>query len=575
MNNETNSGDNLSQNNNMNQAVPSSEPNLVPNEQPVPNAEPIPNGQAMPNVEPIPNGQAMPNVEPIPNGQAVPSTEPNLVPNEKPMPNIEPTPNGQAMPNIEPSTVIPNLQSLDSTGAFSVNKESIMPNDNTAYGMEKVDITEKKKKNKLLFIILAIILLIAGMVGFYFIYNNPTKVFNNAIDFVTGKATSALKESDYDKSLNDLRLKFNTNAEGFDQLASYTYGIKGGLDSDDKKLEGKLYMVDQNNKEYSFSGYVKADKIYALLSSYDKLIYWDNVDNSDLGEIFDGISKTKSDDSIYLVNFISSSLKKNLNKKNFSRSYSSMVVNGKKVSAFKNSYVMDEKDNSRIVKAIWNDISNDKKALKIVLNMTGLKKAELDELYDKDSSDVEKTTYSIYTDLFGNIVGYDTENKDNNNFSYYKNKDDFSIVSDNIFVDGVKKNGKLEVTVKRDKKQIGTLSFDKLSENEVVFNYNISSESNQGYKGKVNYKKNTKNNEISGVLNISVDDGSNTYEFNFDFVSKKNAKIADIDESQAVKLTDQEKEKVLQDFFTSLSKTPLGGLFGMMGNSQEIDYSSY
>ena len=451
-----------------------------------------------------------------------------------------------------------------------------------AYLKQPVKVTEKKKR-KIPLIVLIIILLLAGGFTTYFMLISPQKIFNKAIDKTENEFYNYLDEFDMNNSLTDVSLKINSDNKELEQFTKYKYGFKGGVDSSKKSLEGKIYMLDDKNKEYSASGFMKNSSLYILLSSFDKLIYIDSAEKDEYKNFFEGIENVKKEDEKYLVKVAFASLKRNLNKDNFLKSSANIKVNNKNVKVTKNSYKLTEKENKRIEKAITQDLYNDEKASKIIMNLTGMSKEELkEELKNEEyiNNNSNDTTYiNIYTNFFGKAIGYDIQTNDKRNASFYQNGNEFDISINDEYnpyhIVGIKKGKKMNVAIKDENKEIVTLNFDKFSKNNISFEYDTKNFLENHYTGKVTYIKTSKKNELVSKFYIKMSDQKNNYEINVDLNKTSNSKIADIDETQAVKLTDEEFSKVMQDFIASLSETPLGSIFTGFTSNDVIDYSEY
>ena len=514
------------------------------------------------------------NVNPTP-------TDTNLNQNVNPNPvsaninqNVNPTPTDT---NLD-QNVNPNQNNGQPNEQISPTQQNIDP----AYLKQPVKVTEKKKNNLPIIILASVLILIVGFI-IYIITNTPQKQFNNLISKAETLINNYLDEANLDKSLSEVNVKINTDNKALEQFSKYTFGFKSGIDSDEKNIEGKIYMKDDKNKEYSIAGYLKKSKIYILLSSYDKLIHFNDAEESDYKEIFEGLEKTKTEDLKYLIKVSSSSLKKNLNKDNFSKKSETIIVNNKKIKATKNTYKINTKESDRINKAILKDLYNDEKACKILINLTGKTKEELKEEIESNInnySDNEDSYISIYSNFFGKILGYSIEDNNKEGIYYYNNNGNFDTTIKTgyttSYINGIKKGKNLNVVIKQDNKELATLDFDKFSKNEISFNYNIKNELELNYKGKVSYKKTNKKNEQTASLNISINDQKNNYEIILNSNKKKNSKIAEIDENQAVNLSDEEMAKVMQDFITSLSETPLGAMFTSFNDvDEDFNYELY
>ena len=464
---------------------------------------------------------------------------------------VNPTPVNPASMNPEPTNNMPEEQAID-----------------PAYLKKPVKVTEKKKR-KIPLIITIILLILVGCVVTYFILYSPKKIFQNVITKGETKITDYISDADIDKYLNETKINFNTDNKDLEELKKYTYGFKSSMDKTNEQIEEKIYMIDETNKEYSVSGYLKKAKLYLLFSTYNKLIYLNDLKESE------NTKNITNKEIKYLIKKTATSLKNNLNNNNFSRKLESITVNTKNIKALKNTYKIDKKEDERLKKAIINDLYNDKKACETLVDLTGISKEELKQEIDNYTSNkADEITYiNIYTNITGKIIGYNIQPSEKETISYYKNKKDFNITFINeytsFYINGVTKGKNLNVSIKQNEKEIATLDFDKYTKDEISFNYNIK---DINYKGKVTYKNSNKNDETTGLLNIKINDQKNNYEININSKSINNAKIDDINEKEAVKLSDEEMAKVIEDFITSLNETPLGNIFK---NTNTLDYTEY
>ena len=510
--------------------------------------------------------------------------------NEENNTNQIPTMNSQNINQVTP-TISQNTNQVTPTISQNANQVTPTISQNTAqvtpmtideqqieqaYQKKEITVTQKKKHKFPIIIGIFILLIIFSFIIFYFISNNPNIIFKNTITKIEKGINKSLDEYNLDKSLTDINLKLNTTAQGFEEISKYTYGLKGGIDSKNKNFEAKIYMLNQNGKEYSYTGYLKNSKLYSLLSTYDKLIYLNEVQESDYKDLFESLEKIKKEDIQYLTTKISTTLKNNLNKKNITKTKSTIIINNKKINANKNIYKLDKQENERITKIIGKALYNDPKSMKIITNMTGLTKDEYKEEIDNYAAENDtETIINIYTKTFGNIIGFDIETEEEK-ISYYKTNEAFNVEIDDIdklYINGIKKDDKVEVKIKQNEDQIATLNFDKLNKNQISFTYEIPNLEGNQYKGNLKY---TKNNYTSNI-EFKINNGINDYIFNFNINKKTNTTIANINESEAVTLSEQEMSSVMENFIKSLSETPIGALFSsQIINQNEINnYYTY
>ena len=471
---------------------------------------------------------------------------------------VNPTP-------VNPTPVNPAPVSNETNPNLKENTINAEQPTDPAYLKQPVKVTEKKKR-KVPLIILIILLLLVGGFTTYFILNNPQKIFNMTIDKTEKEINNYLDEFDMDKYLTNTSIQFNSDNKELEQLTKYKYDFKSGIDNTEKNFEAKIYLLDDKNKEYSASAFVKKSNLYILLSSYDKLINLNSAEENEYKNIFENIEKIKNEDIKYLTKLVFKTLKENLNKNNFSRTIATIKINDKETKAIKNSYKLDNNENNKINKAILQKIYNDEKALKITTNLTEISKEILKEMINKDEQINNNSTdthyINIYTNFLGKVIGYDIETNNKVAASYYQNNNTFDIIiSDyNYHILGIKKDKKINVVIKEEEQEIATLNFDKYSKNNISFKYDTKNTLEKNYTGKVTFTKTSKNKELTSKLNIKINDQKNSYEINVDLNKNKNYKIANIDDTKAIKLTDEEFQKVLQDFITSLNETPLGNL---------------
>ena len=510
-----------------------------------------------PTMTPVPVMPTMePTMTPVP---VMPTIEPTMTPVPV-MPTIEPTMTPvPVIPTIEPTmTPVPVMPTMEPTIEPTIEKQ----NEDNPYELKQVKVT--KKRNLKLPIIIGIIILLIVIIGFitFKLLNSPQKIFANNIKLATQKIVNNIKDKEINNTLNDINLSIKTDDENLKEYENYTYGIKGGVNTEEKKLEGKVYILDENKNEYSYTGYILNSIIYSKFSTFDKLIYQEAEEN-DIKNILDSFKNSKTNDIKYLINFVSKSLINNLNKNKLSQKIEKISVNDKKISAIKNTYKLDAKEKQRLIEKIIKDIINDKEALKTVEKLTGINKENLESIIKDDTENysanietqIETQYINIYTNLFGKTVGLDTKNEKEIQASYYKNKSNFEIKINEygsiLQISGIKRN-KLEITVKQDDNVLAEATINKNTKDEKDIDYNLK---NYKIKGNINYKN--KLNNKKQIYNITANSKTNKYELNITVEKEENAKIANINAEEAIQISEEEFEKIYLDFIKSLEKTPI------------------
>ncbi len=425
-------------------------------------------------------------------------------------------------------------------------------------------------KNKKLFILIgALVFMVCYTFIIYNIMFSPKEIFSKGINKAVRKINENLEDMNFKNTMNDISIKFNTSMSELKAYTTYTYGIKFGTDSKNKAAETKLYMIDQNNKEYSYTGYIKNSNLYHKLSSLDKLILY-NIENQDLTSTFETTSDINSDELKYLTKAISKSLIKNFDKKNFSKKADTIKIGQTTLKVTKNTYEIDNKEATRITKAVYNDLLNDKKAMKIITSLTGQTKEEIKKEIDKSKQNEEIgiVKINIYN-KFNKILGFDISENNQKLISYYKNNDDFIINYNNYNIEGIK-NKNLVVTIKDTNKTYGTLTFSKYKKNDFAFDFITDN-----YTGNISYNKAKDKNIYTTKLDIMINNGKNNFSFNIKAKQENNAKIADIDTSNAEEYTEEEFAEALENFMDSLKETPIGFLGNLFMPANNLEYYEY
>lgn len=441
-----------------------------------------------------------------------------------------------------------------------------------------------QSKNKKNTYIITLIILAVILLGVFVIYpfirdnffNTPERIFKKSIDNVATLLKNNLNKYNLDNSLYDVNLKINSNMDEISQFNNYTFGMLIGGDKKNNAFETKMYMLE-GTKEYSYAVYLKNSKLYQKLSTYDKLITLDDDSSESFKELFEALGKANNDDTKYLVNKIASLLKDNMDKNKFAKSNAKLDINGKEIKVQKNTYTIDNKEYTKLSKAILNGLYNDAKSMEIITNSYDIDKNELKEMIDQITEDSSADTLlvNIYTkggtfagiDFTENSITYISYYTDNTNFNFSINSglSDFSIK-------GVKDQKQTNVNIESGGVQIATLNVRKFEEKEVDLDYQLSSELGINVNGTLTYKQEQEKDSINGKINFSVITEGQKINLQMNINEKKNAKISDIDEKTAVKLSNEELEKVMNDFIKSLENTPLGFLTSYgLSNTQNID----
>lgn len=317
------------------------------------------------------------------------------------------------------------------------------------------DIVTTSKKKKLL--ITTMIIIFSLILALFYIYlNSKTTMTRSIIAFG-----------------NNLKESFSSNLEKNkvyrEIVSSNSYTTKSDIEIS-TALGDFNFLVDtirENENIQSFISFISNDKeiilldmimnenkIYMKLEKFMKLYYYINNDTQiDLNEIF----KTVDVDYNYMIDILITDISESISKNEIKSKYTTLNYNGKNKAVRKLTYEYNEDDISNLIIKICNDFKEDK-VLNELSKLFHITKDEVRDLLDKIIQNVKsKSTsknkilisYTIYCDLFNNIIGYEISNE---MFTFN------SIEDDNVI--------EINLISYKDKAKLGTLNI-KLEETDM------------------------------------------------------------------------------------------------------------
>lgn len=342
---------------------------------------------------------------------------------------------------------------------------------------------------KFIFILIIFILLIAC--AFIFVY----PVFKSF--FVTSG-------SDVFTSINDNIGNYKLN---FDNKITYQYNY-----SDNDNNYSYIRGFDGSNKLIGVSNDNSSINYYFINNSYyinyndGKNLYSINNDLDKFNDVIGVIKETNVFD-YYNVIFSKESniFRSYIVDDNISRSFDKIKVNDKNVSAFRNTIVIEGKDIINIIDSNCDLIAND---IKFKNSLEFIFDDDIDNiinnLFDKNKyKDSDKISISLYTNLYGKLIGFDIEKNgfriiycywdSNYNYSFYINLKEFDYIlnkyidcSYNLEINGKKVSDKIKSNVFVNSENIGELIFNSIDFNSINFDFNYKYKDIE-YKGSFMY----------------------------------------------------------------------------------------
>ena len=313
------------------------------------------------------------------------------------------------------------------------------------------------------FLKLIVTIAFLGAIGYFIVYpivnfylmSRPEKVFDNTIDYVSEQIID-----NRDTDILDNNIYFNINSDKM--IIQMLNGLNVSIDAKELKV---------NNKE--------TDNIYQIdldgNNVYYKKINRDEVKKNEI-ELSDADYK-------YVVNKTAEILKELVVKDKLSRTKDEMLVNGKKVNVYRNTFTIDQKTAISITKQYYEEIGKDSKLVDYYAKCNKMSLSEYQDYlknvpvtYDKEFN----AAVNIYTTNKGKVVGLDFENNGFRTFYLYTNNDDFNMYltsadvsdcgKDNncvtkglvLEVDGTKKDDKININVKYNNKELTNSVLDSI-----------------------------------------------------------------------------------------------------------------
>ena len=526
--------------------------------------------------------------------------------------SVTETPAVEVSATNETPAVETNVTPMDATPDMAVNtppvmsQEPVMPTLNPTPTPEKkggfAGIVEKIKSMGKTPTIIACVVIAILVVGIVVKVSTSTSkaVFTGQIKNIVKKVNKAVDgvedfkknfKLDEESLLVKGDIKFDTNVSSLGEEAQY---LK------DLALSGE-FGVDLKNEKLYVGANIKGEKndlgakvLYEDAAAYidatflDKVVKVEGVEDIDFEEFRtyletanESINETDLDVINDMASTIQKVLVKALDSKYLEKSSGKFEVDGKKVSATKNSLVLNKESLKDIIKTVCEELLNDDKFLSDFADTFEVEKGDVKEalksLKDlaKDIELEDDILINIWTKgLLNDLVGFSVEVDDKEYFSYYENGKKAELIVDNHMKDSgkfklvvnteeVKKETNFTVKVNGEKIASGTIR--ELSNEKIDFDISVSSGEDE-YKLSVYLTCKDTKKSISGEYKFKVNMNDEYVEVSGSY-GIESGSLEGFDTSDAVSYDELDEEELIENLTKTIEEDKV--LNNLLGESLE------
>jgi len=462
----------------------------------------------------------------------------------------------------------------------------------TNIGFVAVSDNLKKKKNKPLIATIVIVLLIGlGALGYFVVYPyivktyiaKPKNVYNYVIDNAFKSINSTVDTVAHSRVIYDIEAQIDTNIEEIKDLNGYTYAANFGIDPEGKNLQGGLRIKDSSSQEHSASIYVKGDRQYLRLSSYRELIFMGTTEKYEQlwNDLYQRFNNVNDEEYEYLINKLSTLFKDSIVESKLTKEDASITINNKKYKVLNHKYTINNETMNSMIKSILNGLAKDDKALSIIAKNFQLNADDLKKDFDSydDSKKVLEDDKVIVVNIYTyptktQALGFKIENGDNN-ILYYSVDGYFEFKAHslsnnevtgkeeetNFVVIGEKNDGKTNVSITLNEKEIAKLVVSAWDDKTIDFKYEINSDE-QKVTGAIKINIDTSDTKSKVTFSGSLNSGSDYLKLSLTINNDWSSDVANINVATAKdNLSEAEIEMKINEFIGSLKETPLFKIF--------------
>ena len=423
-----------------------------------------------------------------------------------------------------------------------------------------------------------VVALIAGVTT-RIVTSTPKAVFKSHVNSAFKAVSKAIDEyEDFDKKFelasNSIllkgSLKADTNMEVSDDvdlelLKKVTLAGELGIDIDSEKLYvGASVKGDKNTLGAKI--HYQDSKAYLDATFLDDVVEAES-EEIDFSEIKDVLSTVKEqiekvDTKTYnkILKKLNNSINKTFDSKNMKKSSGKFEVDGKSVSATKNSLILDEDALQGMIETFCDEILEDDDLLSDLAKVSDIDKGDIKEAFKElkdEAKDIDlddDITINIWTKgILNSTVGFSVEVDEKEYFSFYKDgkkaeavidnhiKDDYGKVK--VVVSFEEKKDGTEFTAKYNGEKIASGTIREISEKLIDLDVSVEAE-DQKVKVSVYLSKEEEKKSIKGDYKLKVTINDQYVELSGDY-EIATGDLPSVDTSKTVKADELDEEEVL------------------------------
>lgn len=461
---------------------------------------------------------------------------------------------------IESEKTTLETPTIEQTNTAKVNPLNNIFNKLKKFGLSKV------------IAIAAVIVVLVALIIVKTALSTPKQAFKNAINELYKETSRYLNDADdflnkynleKETVINNVEFKIDSNIEDFNSSLEET-----GINIKDTTIKAKVgYNLDKEelvfggslkgeSEEISLDAYAIDDNVYIKTNLYDDIIKAENSYGSPFANIdelkeYNKIMKNldfKTYDSI--LKSITNALNNSLNSDDMEKESDEIDIVDSSVKVTKNSYELDDKALSNIIRDTIEQLLDDKDFIDNLADTLDIKKDDLeDSLKDlrKSAKDIEydeKLVINIYTKgLLNSFTGLSLEVERDEYFTYFTDGKNTEITFDNnqegysetkINIQAVKDGKETDVTVKYNGEEIITATIKELSEEKVDLDFELKEYKETVASGTIYLTVKEEKDNISGDFELHFEQDKEYLNLKGNYKTEIGGKLTTIDPEKAI-----------------------------------------